>query len=473
MSSTNFIGSLRGEKILFPRVLSTYIEYHKRSRDVYRQLRANFSNVERVKFLKSIVNSPSKKSILLKAGLTLKQIDFMRQGILPDGWQVHHKLPLDDNGTNDFSNLLLIKNDPYHMALTNEQSKLTKGLKVGETRRICFPLPIGFVLVPENEIAKFKRLENKASLALHRVQLIGIATHANSPLNAWRTASDLGWADTDCESVEALATIYSKYGQTAFIDLIKQKASYFFFSRCFCQCHRDWHIENCNCCNLYSNRCFCSCHFCYHCDTNQKYCERNYNCGCSCHNDTNCCNNCASFCWCICHNCSECYSLEGNCGGASNCNCICHESCNSCSNNHQNDDGDDDDDNDEYDGDDDDDNDEYDGDDDDDNDEYDGDDDDDNDEYDGDDEYDDNDIQVEQTSQGIFNARLLDQNKDVAGYFKYKREGNGFRCLSITWQGMNMNSITITNNRGQTQIIYDGDYFNLILKGGGTHNFHQ
>ncbi|MGG1688404.1 HNH endonuclease signature motif containing protein [Pseudalkalibacillus sp. NRS-1564] len=31
-----------------------------------------------------------------------------------NGYQVHHKLPLDDGGNNDLSNLILIKNDPNH-----------------------------------------------------------------------------------------------------------------------------------------------------------------------------------------------------------------------------------------------------------------------------------------------------------------------------------------------------------------------
>ena len=35
-------------------------------------------------------------------------------GLVPDGWQVHHKIPLDQGGTNDVENLVLIKNDPYH-----------------------------------------------------------------------------------------------------------------------------------------------------------------------------------------------------------------------------------------------------------------------------------------------------------------------------------------------------------------------
>jgi hypothetical protein len=49
----------------------------------------------------------------------------MKDGLNPKGWKVHHNLPLDDGGTNDFTNLVLIKNDPYHKAVTNEHNSLS------------------------------------------------------------------------------------------------------------------------------------------------------------------------------------------------------------------------------------------------------------------------------------------------------------------------------------------------------------
>lgn len=434
MPDTIFIGSLRSEKIFFVRVLTLEINYHKRSRKEYRELRVAFTNVERRKFLKSLANSPSKRIVLQRAGLTYRQINSMRRGISPDGWQVHHKLPLDDNGKNDFGNLLLIKNDPYHLALNNEQSRLTKGLKEGETRQINFPVPIGFVYVPETRIAEFKHLENEVFRALGNSQLISIATHATSPTNAWNTAYNLGWEQQDCESVKTLTEIYFNYGQTVYTNLIEEKVPTLFTDMCFCECHREKEIEECKCCDLYSNKCFCKCHFCSDCDSNQNCYKEDDYCYCECHEDSTCCDDCSSLCWCGCHNCSECHSKDGDCEGASECDCICHESCDDCLNNHEDDDEDDDDD-------------------------------------DNDDE-DDDDVQVEQTSPGIFSAKLLDENKDVAGYFEYEREGSGFRCLSITWQGMDMDSITITNKYGQRQTIYDGEYFDLTIKGGGVHNFH-
>lgn len=65
--------------------------------------------------------------------------------IVPIGWQVHHKLPLDDGGTNSYDNLVLIKNDPYHKVITNAQMNATRGLKPGESKTMNWPIPDGFV----------------------------------------------------------------------------------------------------------------------------------------------------------------------------------------------------------------------------------------------------------------------------------------------------------------------------------------
>ena len=67
-----------------------------------------------------------------------------RAGV-PDGWQVHHKFPLDDSGTNDFSNLVLIKNDPYHKVITNYQKAATKGVSVGSSNYIKWPIIEGTI----------------------------------------------------------------------------------------------------------------------------------------------------------------------------------------------------------------------------------------------------------------------------------------------------------------------------------------
>ena len=77
---------------------------------------------------------------LKEAGFTEKDILKMQNGRVPDGWQVHHKLPLDDSGTNNFDNLVLIKNEPYHKVITNYQNSFSKKLSVGEIKSIDWPI---------------------------------------------------------------------------------------------------------------------------------------------------------------------------------------------------------------------------------------------------------------------------------------------------------------------------------------------
>ncbi len=76
-------------------LVSRNVTFNKRSPEDTAQLRKDFSKVRK---------------------------DLIEDGLVPDGWQVHHKLPLDQGGTNDLENLVLIKNDPYHKVITNEQN---------------------------------------------------------------------------------------------------------------------------------------------------------------------------------------------------------------------------------------------------------------------------------------------------------------------------------------------------------------
>jgi hypothetical protein len=87
----------------------------------------------------------------LKKAVTPDEIKDLKDGVKPGAFQVHHKIPLDDGGTNSFDNLVLIKNDPYHMAITNEQIALTRGMKEGERKTIQWPVPEGFVYAPKPE----------------------------------------------------------------------------------------------------------------------------------------------------------------------------------------------------------------------------------------------------------------------------------------------------------------------------------
>ncbi|WP_460059553.1 HNH endonuclease signature motif containing protein, partial [Pseudolactococcus yaeyamensis] len=135
-----FNGKLRGDKQSLPDVNSEKISYVKRSPSEAAKLRREFDSKVKSEFLKDLSQDVEK---LKQAGLSEADILKLSKGKSPGGkyeWQVHHQLPLDDSGTNDFSNLVLIKNDPYHKVITNYQNIVKKGLGVGEGRLVDWPM---------------------------------------------------------------------------------------------------------------------------------------------------------------------------------------------------------------------------------------------------------------------------------------------------------------------------------------------
>lgn len=144
----SFVGTLRGGRVELPGVAVRRVDYTKRPRDEYNQLRRDFDNTGRASFVRDLAGDPQKAARLREAGLSDADISMLADGRIPAGWQVHHKLPLDDGGTNDFGNLVLIKNDPYHLAITNAQNAATRGMNVGDTRQLDWPIPEGFVYPP-------------------------------------------------------------------------------------------------------------------------------------------------------------------------------------------------------------------------------------------------------------------------------------------------------------------------------------
>jgi hypothetical protein len=142
----HFIGKLKGKRIRLEGVKTKKVSYTKRKPEKAAKLRRQFDSTERKKFLKAIADSPEKVEQLKEAGFSELDIKKIKAGKVPGKrgeWSVHHKLPLDDGGDNSFDNLVLIKNDPYHKAITNEQLALVKDLSPGETKVIDWPIPEG------------------------------------------------------------------------------------------------------------------------------------------------------------------------------------------------------------------------------------------------------------------------------------------------------------------------------------------
>ena len=119
--------------------------YVKRTAPERSTLRRAFDTQHKKEFLKSI--AANNRPELEKAGLTSEDIRDMLRGEQPNGYSVHHILPLDDNGDNSHDNLILIREEPEHQAITAFQNSLTRGLREGESRDVDFPVPDGRVVI--------------------------------------------------------------------------------------------------------------------------------------------------------------------------------------------------------------------------------------------------------------------------------------------------------------------------------------
>ncbi|MCP5017460.1 MAG: hypothetical protein GY938_19655 [Ketobacter sp.] len=142
----NFTGQYKSKVFDMPDMEVKRITYQKRDRAEYKQLRTEFSKKggRREQFLKKLAETDD--SALKSAGLKDTDLLLMKNGKMPEGdWAVHHKIPIDDGGNNDDSNLVLIKNKPSHHALTTYQKQQTKGLSIGGTKQIDWPMPKGKV----------------------------------------------------------------------------------------------------------------------------------------------------------------------------------------------------------------------------------------------------------------------------------------------------------------------------------------
>lgn len=111
------------------------------------KLRNEFTKA-RQDFMKQLSNDPTEVANMKRAGITdLEIIEMQGSGKVPDDFQVHHKQPLSLGGSNGPENLILIENDPYHLALTNAQTWLIEKLSPGQTVQFDFPVPPGKVYV--------------------------------------------------------------------------------------------------------------------------------------------------------------------------------------------------------------------------------------------------------------------------------------------------------------------------------------
>lgn len=89
-------------------------------------------------FLQMLAND-HEKELVEKLGLTERDLDGMRHGYTPNGFNVHHKLSLHGGGKNEIKNFILTPlypHDQFHHDVIDPQ---LIGIKEGETRKILIP----------------------------------------------------------------------------------------------------------------------------------------------------------------------------------------------------------------------------------------------------------------------------------------------------------------------------------------------
>lgn len=123
-------------------------KYIKKTNAEHEALRKAFDTSVRADFIKKLATENIDD--LKKLNLTDIEIADMRKGNLPTGFEVHHKLSLDDGGNNSFSNLIFIQ-DEYHDVFTFYQNTFTKTNKFLNDGYavVDWVIPIGQVYVPQ------------------------------------------------------------------------------------------------------------------------------------------------------------------------------------------------------------------------------------------------------------------------------------------------------------------------------------
>jgi hypothetical protein len=140
LADLNVLGHYKKQPQGLPGFHFEAITYTKRSKVDTDVLRRKFDSSVRAKFMKKISTEPSYMAELRAAGFDHEDLVLMQLGRVPEGWQVHHKLPLDDGGDNSLANLMLIENRPWHSVVTGHQKTWTGKLKPGESTQVKWPI---------------------------------------------------------------------------------------------------------------------------------------------------------------------------------------------------------------------------------------------------------------------------------------------------------------------------------------------
>lgn len=123
--------------------------------------RGQFDNV-RKEFLKYIGENKEKE--LRDMGLTDKQIDQVKKGSAPNGYNVHHKLPIHGGGLNEFSNLILMPIKPHDELHHKVMDPQVAQMQTGDSKKVIIPWTDDMVYVPPEKKQVRQQVQTAAAV---------------------------------------------------------------------------------------------------------------------------------------------------------------------------------------------------------------------------------------------------------------------------------------------------------------------
>ena len=124
------------------------VPYTGVSKKHVKELRREFNGLRKA-FLKELAETQTEA--LKQMGFSDNMLVDLAKGKTPNGFNVHHKIPLAGGGKNEFSNFILIKNDPYHVDIHRVSDLQISHIKEGETKLVKIPVPQGNVFIPQEQ----------------------------------------------------------------------------------------------------------------------------------------------------------------------------------------------------------------------------------------------------------------------------------------------------------------------------------
>lgn len=124
------------------------VEWTVPDKQTRKRRRSQFNSV-REEFLKEL--GANHEDELRAMGLKDKAIDMIKKGHAPQGYNVHHKLPIHGGGQNVFSNLILMPipphDDLHHIVMDPQVAQMQSG----QSKKVMIPWTDDMVYHPEKD----------------------------------------------------------------------------------------------------------------------------------------------------------------------------------------------------------------------------------------------------------------------------------------------------------------------------------